>query len=405
MSQKYVLLLILISFWGNAASFGQTITRWRGPNGNGIYPEKGLLKAWAADGPKILWHFDELGEGHSSAIIVKDKIYVSGMMDNTGYIFQLSLNGELLWKKPYGPEFSESYPGSRSTPVVAGNELYQLSGLGHLVCMDASNGEIKWEKELFSDFDGEGITWGLNETLVVDGDRIFCTPGGRKNNVIALNRFNGDLIWTSPGKGEKSAYCSPLLLNHSGRKILVTMTEGNILGIDANNGRLLWSYPQTNRWSVHANTPIYHDGSLFCFSGYGQGGVKLKLSENGETVKKEWFSKTMDSRIGGAVLLDGYIYGSGDQNRTWQCIDWETGEQKYSSSEIGKGVVIAADGMLYCYSERGELALAEADPSGFKVVSKTKVVIGSAQHWAHPTIYNGVLYVRHGKSLIAYKIK
>lgn len=77
----------------------------------------------------------------------------------------------------------------------------------------------------------------------------------------------------------------------------------------------------------------------------------------------------------------------------------------YTSKEIGNGVVIYADGMLYCYSMQGELALVEADPAGFKVVSKTKVLLGSEQHWAHPVIYDGVLYVRHGKALIAYKVK
>ncbi len=68
-------------------------------------------------------------------------------------------------------------------------------------------------------------------------------------------------------------------------------------------------------------------------------------------------------------------------------------------------MVIYADGMLYCYSQRAELALVAPDPSGFKVVSNTKVAKGSEQHWAHPVIYDGVLYVRHGKALIAYKVK
>ena len=112
----------------------------------------------------------------------------------------------------------------------------------------------------------------------------------------------------------------------------------------------------------------------------------------------------MDSRTGAAVLVDGYIYGSGD-SRVWSCLDWQTGEEKYTSKEIGNGAVIYADGMLYCYTQKGELALVAPDPSGFRVVSKTKVAKGSEQHWAHPVIYDGVLYVRHGKALIAYKVK
>ena len=113
----------------------------------------------------------------------------------------------------------------------------------------------------------------------------------------------------------------------------------------------------------------------------------------------------MDSRMGGAVLVDGYIYGSGDNHREWRCLEWKTGKEMYASSAIGKGNVIYADGMLYCYSERGELVLVKADPAGFDVVSKTRVSLGSEQHWAHPMIHQGVLYLRHGKALIAYKVK
>jgi outer membrane protein assembly factor BamB len=396
-------LISLIYLTSN--SIAQTPTKWRGPSGNGIYPDKGLLKEWPTNGPEILWHFEGLDKGHSSPVFANNQIYMSTMIDSTGYIFVFDLAGKLLWKAEYGKEFIDSYEGSRSSPVVVDELMYMHTGYGKVVCMDADNGELKWIKDLFNDFDGKNIRWGITETMTVDGEKIYCTPGGKKNNVVALNRMNGDLIWSCEGKGEKSAYCSPTLFEKSGKKILVTMTTGNILGIDANNGQLLWSYEQTNKWSVHANTPLYHEGGLFCFSGYGQGGVKLVLNEDGTAVTKQWFSQPMDSRMGGAVLVDGYIYGSGDASRTWQCLDWNTGEQKYSSKAIAKGVTIYADGMLYCYSERGELALVKADPSGFNIISKTKVTLGSEQHWAHPVINNGILYVRHGDALIAYKIK
>lgn len=168
---------------------------------------------------------------------------------------------------------------------------------------------------------------------------------------------------------------------------------------------MLWSHPQTNRWQVHANTPIYHDGGVFCFSGYGQGGVKLELNADGSSVEKAWTNEHLDSRIGGMVMVDGYLYGSGDNSREWRCVDWETGEEKYASTDIGKGVTIYADGMLYCYSDRGELGLAEATPEGFNLKSKTRVDLGSGQHWSHPVIRDGRLYLRHGNTLIAYKIK
>jgi len=352
-----------------------------------------------------LWTFEGLGEGFSSPVPHGEFIYTTGMIDGTGYLFKIWSYGDLVYKKPYGPEFTESWYGTRGSPVVAGDMVYVISGHGKLVCFNRTNGHILWSKEFFKDFDGKNIQWGINETPVVDGDLIYATPGGKKYNVVALNRHSGELVWASRGLGELSAYCSPLLFEHNGRKILATHTASHLIGLDAGTGELLWSIHQPNEYSVHANTPVYHNGELFYFSGYGQGGGKLRLSGDGSAVSPVWKTSEMDSRMGGAVLVDGHIYGSGDQNREWMCLDWETGRQLYASTEIAKGVVIFADGMLYCYSERGELALVKADPEGYDVVSETMVTAGSAQHWAHPAIHEGVLYVRHGDALIAYKVK
>ena len=383
----------------------QTPTKWRGENSNGIYNETGLLKEWPATGPEMLWHFDGLGEGHSSPTFANDLIYVSTMIDSTGYIYALSQGGKLKWKVPYGLEFFNSYPGARTSPVIVGDLLYIYSGKGLLTCMSAIDGEVKWTKDSFEDFDGKNIRWGVTETVAVNGDLVYITPGGVENNVVALNRFSGDLVWSSKGKGELSAYCSPILIDLPTRKLLVTMTADHILGLDADTGNMLWAYPQTNRWQVHANTPVFYDGGLFCFSGYGQGGVRLDLSADGTSVEKAWFKTELDSRMGGIVVVDGYLYGSGDKAREWRCVDWKTGEEKYVSKEIGKGVVIYADGMLYCYSDKGELALVEVTTEEFKLISKIKIEMGTAQHWAHPVINKGRLFVRHGDVLMAYKIK
>jgi len=397
--------LIIAGFLAISVAKAQEPTTWRGPGSTGVYPETGLLKAWPANGPAIIWHYDQLGEGFSSPVFANGKIYISGTTDGIGYIYALSQDGKLEWKASYGEEWIENYPGSRATPSVMGELLYIYSGKGVITCMNATNGKVNWKKDVMKDYDGQNITWGVTETLVIDGNKLFVTLGGITNNVIALNRLNGQLIWTSKGVGDKSAYCTPVLVKLASRKLLVTMMEKHIVGLDAETGALLWSYEQTNEWAVHANTPLFYNNSLFCFSGYGQGGVKLDLNADGSKITKAWFSKKLDSRFGGAVVVDGYIYGSGDNTRDWQCTDWKTGEQKYASQAIAKGNMIYADGMLFCYSEKGELALAPATPKGFTVAGKAKVELGSAQHWAHIVINKGALFVRHGKSLIAYKIK
>ncbi len=385
------------------SAIAQQPTIWRGGT-NGVYPDKGLLKSWPANGPEIIWSFEGLGEGHSSPVFAHGKIFVSSMIGQTGYIFILSMDGKEIKRYPYGTEFFESWPGTRSTPVIDGNTLYIYSGQGVIYSFDALSGTLNWKKEMLTQ-GTENIKWGVTETLLIDGDKIFCSPGGKPNNVVALNKNNGNIIWANPGTGDLSAYCTPMTVNLQARKILVTMMASHIVGFDANTGKLLWSYEQPNQWSVHANTPIYADGILYCTSGYGQGTVALKISDDGEDIEKVWFNKDFDSRMGGVVYLDGYLYSSGDKAREWRCLDAKTGVEKWVSKDIAKGVVVSADNMLFMYSEKGEIAIAEASPSAFKLLSKAQVTLGTAQHWAHPVIYNGIMYIRHGNALIAYKIK
>ena len=396
----FVILFICISVASNA----QEPTTWRGVNSSGIYTVDKLLPQWPVEGPQIIWTFDKLGQGFSSPAFANNKIYINGMVDGQAVLFVLDQNGKELQQFKYGKEFDTSYPGTRSTPTVVGNMSYLLTGNGKLTCLDLNSGKPVWGKDFLTNFDGTNITWGYTESILVEGDKLFVTPGGKTNNVMALNRITGETIWNCSGLGELSAYCTPLLIKLANRKLLVTHTASHVLGIDAATGKMLWNFGHPNQWAVHPNTPIYHDGGLFVFSGWGQGAEKLKLSADGSSVTKEWEIKSFDNRQGGAVLINGYLFGSGDNGRSWQCIDWKTGEQKYSSMEVGKGVTIAANKKLIGYSERGELFMADANPSGFKVISKTKVSLGSEQHWAHPVINNGIMYLRHGNVLIAYKI-
>lgn len=383
----------------------QNYNNWRGPNRDGHYPDKNLLTSWPENGPQMIWAFEDLGKGFTSPIVVDEKLYVTGLEGETGFLYVLSDKGQLLNKFAYGKDFSESYPGARSTPTIAGDLMYIATGLGELICMDITNGEKKWTKDLFTDFDGQNIRWGITENLVVDGDVVYVSPGGSKHNIVALNRQTGALEWTSPGKGTLSSYGSPLLFTHGDRKILVNLMNSHVVGLDATNGNVLWSSPLENRHNIHPNTPIYHDGDLYVYTGYGRGGYKLRLSEDGNTITQLWENVMLDPKTGGAVLVDGYIYGSGDRNRRWFGVDWNTGETVHEARDIDSGTLIAADGMLYAYTERGELALLKPQAGKFEVVSKTKIELGSDQHWAYLVIDRGILYVRHGNALMAYNIK
>ena len=397
----------VLSFLGLIVSFqlwAQDMAQWRGKDRDGIYNEKGLLKIWPADGPKLLWHYDELGDGHASAAVTSDRVYTSGTSGNNGFVIALDHSGKTIWKTEYGKEWMESWEGVRNTPLIAGDKLYTMSGYGVIICMDSKSGKILWTIDFTKNYDGQNIQWGVTENLLLAGDKLICTPGGTDANIIALNKETGKLIWKSKGDGEKSAYCSPQLIKQGGKSIIVTHTAKNIIGVDLSDGKLLWKFTWPNQWSVHPNTPLFRDGQLFCSSGYGQGSVMLQLSADGNSVKELWTHKGLDVQLGGFVVVNGRIYGAGNNGRKWYCLDWTTGKELGSSNFGKQGNIIFADGLLYCYGEDGKVTLAEPKADGFGEISKFTIPFGKKQHWAHLVIDNKKLYIRHGTSLMVYSI-
>ena len=398
-----IFVTIVISLFA-ISLFAQEIVQWRGDNRDGKYNETGLLKSWPEKGPEMIWHFDGLGVGHGSAAVTENTVYTSGTLDDKGYVFAFDHSGKLKWKTEYGKEWMENWDGVRTTPLVYNDKIYIMSSYAEMFCMNAEDGSIIWKEDLLTKYNGRNIQWGITENLVIHDNKVYCTLGGEEANVIALNIENGELVWKNAGNGEMSAYCSPTVINHKGQNIFITMTENSIIGFDANSGDKLWSHEQTNKYSVHANTPLYHEGKLYCVSGYGKGGAMLQIADDGKSVTELWFNESLDNRMGGVVLLDGKIYGSGDNNKNWYILDWETGNEVYAENFMKKGNVIFADGMLYCYGEGGEVALLEPLGDSFKVKGKFAVPYGEKWHWAHLVINNKKLYVRHGASLMVYNI-
>ena len=240
--------------------------------------------------------------------------------------------------------------------------------------------------------------------MLFDGNVLYCTPGGPDAAMVALDINTGKQIWISKGNGETSAYCSPMLIKLQNKKILVTMMEKSICGFDASTGILLWKFEHINETNVHPNVPVYIDGYLYCTSGYGLGSVMLKLSADGNSVTEVWKNASCDPKIGGVVILNGRIYGTGDRNRKFFCLDWKTGKELFSIIDLAPANIISDDGLLYVYSESGKISLVEPKTDGFNIISSFQVPFGSGTHWAHLVINNKKLYVRHGNSLMVYDI-
>jgi outer membrane protein assembly factor BamB len=390
-------------------------SEWRGPNRTGVYAEKGLLKEWPAEGPKMLWHLDSIPTGHSSAAIAHNTVYLTGLKDSMDYLMAIDMEGKLKWQVPYGRGWDESFTDSRCTPTIEDERIYLSSGRGDLACVNALSGEIIWQVKANEMFEGECGEWGISESLLLYNDLVFYTPCGKKTTMIALNKMTGETVWESKSIDDKSAYVSPLLIDRNGKKQIVTVTEENAIGVNPENGNIDWQFDYgsyaAGEWkaNINTNTPLYQDGKIFITNGYDHHSVMLDLNEDAMSVKVAYVDSLLDVHHGGAVHIDGYIYGANwEHNRMgrWVCLEWETGKEMYETEWENKGSIISDEGMLYCYDEKdGNVALVKADPKEFKLTSKFKVPYGKGPYWAHMVINEGVLYVRHGNALMAYSIK
>ncbi len=390
------------------------IYEWRGKDRKGIYNESGLLNKWPQEGPNEIWSIDNIGEGFVSPVFAGNYFYITGETDSVTSLYCFTLKGEKVWQTTLGKEWMKSYPGSRSATTIVDNLIYVGTGLGNLYCANRENGKIIWSKDLVKDFDGALPLHGHSEAALIDDEKVFWTTGGKKNNVVALNRFNGKTIWSAVGFGERSAYNSPKLIRLPSVTILVTFSAYHMMGFNAGTGKLLWSHEQDNYppekrlpgyGDTHSNTVLYEDGAIFYAEGDGNCGVKLKLSDNGTKISEIWRNKRLDTFMGGIVKIGNYIYGSGTVSPSLFALNATTGEMT-DSLRLGSGAIIAADNMLYYYSQKGDMILLSYDNHGnFEKVSSFRIRKGTSQHFSHPVINDGILYQRHGKVLMAFDIR
>lgn len=378
---------------------------WRGPNGDGIYPDKGLLKEWPEKGPELLTKIEGIGQGYASPIFTATKYYITGMIDSTGYVYCYDNSDKLLWKKGYGLEWTGRFPGTRANVTVAGEKGYLLSSRGLLLCFNTKDGEEIWSIDLMKEYGAIQIMFGLTEVLLIDGDVLYCTPGGEEHNVIALDRHNGELIWTSEGSKTASAYGIPTIFTHGGKNYLSIHTALNIMALHLETGEVAWRHPMVYQHGIHANSPIYKDGHLFVLDGWNAGSFMLKIAEDGNSVEQVWTNELMDLENGDAILIGDNLYGTNYKWKGVSCVDWKTGKEKFTNKDFVSGTLLYADGLFYLYGVKGEVALMKAHEDKFEVVSWFQ--LGESRrgdHSAHPVINNKKLYLRYDTDLYVYDV-
>ncbi len=387
---------------------------WRGLKRTGFYETGKLQQKWPDGGPELLLLVDSLPETYSSAIVQNNVIYTTGVVDEKEVLTALTMDGKKKWSVIYGEAWDGSYDHARCTPTLEGGNAYLTSGSGDVACIDLTSGKQKWGYDAFEKFEGDCGGWGIAESPLLVDEKMIFTPGGEKTTMIALDKKTGETVWKSESLDDETAYCSPTLMEENGKKLIVSVTSNYVIGVDAENGKFVWKFKYTDvekpfmGGDINPITPLIRGKEVFVTSGYNHVGLMLQLSDDLSTVTVKWMSEDLDTHHGGVVYHDGHIYGSNFtsiRKGNWICLDWETGKTRYDHKWLGKGSIIAADGMLICYEERrGNLALVKANPQQFELLSSFRITNGKGPHWSHPSIYDDKLFIRHGDALMVYKI-
>lgn len=422
MNTKFFLVgaLVITSMTSLSLQAQNNFDGFRGPNRDGIYPaERGLMKQWPAEGPQMLWENLEIGKGYSSPVIVGDRLYVTGMTEDEKQetFMAFTLDGKKLYTTVYGRAFNQTYPETRTTPTINNGKAYVISGMGEVACINVTDGKIIWRVDGGSTYSTKTGNWGTAECPLVFDNKVIYSPGGSQTTIVALDKETGKEIWKSKSLNEARNYVQPTIITYKGKRQIIGGTCNYYYGVNPDNGEIQWTfkdwYPQSSWENIAPNGPVFDEASgvLVFAQGYGINATALKLADDMKSVTRAWKNNDLSTHHGGYVLLNGIIYGSNwinNNNGNWVGVDVKTGNTIFNTAwkgGKGKGSTVAADGMLYIYDERRGFVGLQQPGNEFNVVSEFRITKGEGPYLAHLVINNGVLYVRHGSALQAYKIK
>ncbi|MCA9225890.1 MAG: PQQ-binding-like beta-propeller repeat protein [Planctomycetales bacterium] len=393
---------------------------WRGANRDGVCQETGLLSEWPEDGPRQVWQVSGLGTGYSSVAIADGVIYTMGRQDGVESLIALKTeDGSELWRTEVGRANREK--GPNCSPTVSDGRVYALSFEGDLLCADAKTGRELWRKSFAREFGGRMMSgWRFSESQLVAGDRLICTPGGQQAMMAELDKATGRVIWTTPMPnggsrgGDGAGYSSIVISNAAGVKQYVQLVGRGVIGVAANDGRLLWRYEAIANGTANIPTPIVVDNFVFCSTGYGDGGtalLELSGGPRGVNMREVYYKSSNETQNhhGGMIRIGDYVYmGHGHNNGFPLCVEWKTGRDVWRPGRgpgSGSAAILCADGHFYFRYENGKMALIEATPDEYRLKSTFKIPSGNGPSWPHPVIADGRLYLRDQEVLLCYDVR
>lgn len=412
----FVTILIMIN-----QVYASDWPQYLGPERNAVSGEKGLLRTWPKEGPKVLWTVP-LGEGFGGPAVSEGKVYVYDRLDDKINVLRcFDLNtGHEDWTFSFEAPGSVSYDGSRSVPSIDGNRIYVCDVFGNFHCVDKNTHKALWHKNIWTDFSKAAIPqWAIAQNPLVYRNMVIIASQTKEAGLVAYDKQNGKIIWKTSRLPGVAGYVSPEIVKINGADQLVmisaTRPEGSepgaVRGFDPKDGKLLWSY---NGWKCKTPVPnVTEIGSnqLFVTAGYLSGGALIQIDKkvNSWEAKEIMFSKEFGTHVHPAILYKGHLYSQCTNNQVrngFMCMDlkgnikWKTGR----NPNFDKGGFILADDMIISSDGARMLYLIEPNPSEFKVLAKAEL-LDTKQAWAPLALSDGKLLIRDQKQMKCVLLK
>ena len=363
--------------------------KWRGSRHDGISQERNWFTSWPVDGPKQLWKTN-VGTGFSSVSVSGGRVFTMGNRDNVDTVFCLDAdNGRPVWRNSYpcplDPRYYEGGPGA--TPTVDGDRVFTFSKKGHVHCIDARSGTTIWFRNLVEDLSLKLPEWSFAGSVLVEDDLLILNAGSAGT---ALEKQTGKIVWNS--SPEPGGYATPVPFELDGRRAVAIFSAKSLVAVNPRTGEKFWDFSWETGRDVNAADPIIRGESIFISSSTGSALLQVRSNQ----VRVIWNKPNlMRNYFNPSVLLGDFLYGiDGTTHRptALACVDFQTGELKWSQPNFGSGALIAADGKLIIL-DKGELIIADATPEKYQERARAQVIGGKC--WTAPVLANGRLYCRN----------
>jgi outer membrane protein assembly factor BamB len=380
-----------------------------GPARDNHSAEMGLNWSWGKDGPPVAWKLD-VGAGFAGVAVSGGTAFLFHRVGAEEVLLALDpATGKERWKHAARTRYVDDFgfdDGPRCVPVVSGDRVFALGAAGDLRAVDAMSGKHVWSRNIVTDYRVKKGYFGVGAGPIVIGEKLLVNVGGKGAGIVAFDPVNGKELWKATD--DPPSYAAANAMTLDGKQYGVFLTRTGLVVIDAANRTVKFSKEWRARLdaSVNASTPIVRKDEVFVSSSYGVGAVVLK-AKPGEWDELWSGDKSLSCHYDTPVLVGDYLYGIDGRQEggaaRLRCVEWKTGDVKWSVDRFGCASLIAVDGGLLAVTEGGELVRFEASPKAFKELARAKVLDGVTR--AAPALSDGRLYVRDDKRLVCVKLK